>query len=130
MPERSVDWLKQAEKDLESAYWQKKGKFFEWSCFCAQQAAEKALKALYQRLGGEAWGHSVFNLLQGLQERIDVPEELLNMGKKLDRFYLLTRYPNGWDWGAPYEYYTEEDADEAISCAEEIIRFCKSFLVK
>jgi spore coat polysaccharide biosynthesis protein SpsF len=39
-------------------------------------------------------------------------------------------YPNGWEVGIPHDYYTEEDADEAISGAEEIIRFCKNFLVK
>jgi HEPN domain-containing protein len=28
------------------------------SCFAAQQGADKALKAVVQRLGGEPWGHS------------------------------------------------------------------------
>lgn len=57
MPERSTDWIKQAERDIESARAQMKDEFFEWSCFIAQQGAEKAVKAVYQKIGGEAWGH-------------------------------------------------------------------------
>ena len=41
MPERSGDWIRQAEKDLEN----------EWACFSAHQSAEKALKAVYHKLG-------------------------------------------------------------------------------
>lgn len=56
MPERSSDWLKQALRDLESAKVQKQNNFFEWACFISQQAAEKAIKAVYQKLGAESWG--------------------------------------------------------------------------
>ncbi len=130
MPERSADWLKQAEKDLENAFWEIKGGFFEWACFSAQQAAEKALKALYQRLGGTAWGHSVFNLLKGLEEKLEIPENLFHFARKLDQYYIPARYPNGWDAGIPHEYFTEEDAREAVRGAGEIIRFCKSILAR
>ncbi|MBI4493722.1 MAG: HEPN domain-containing protein [Chloroflexi bacterium] len=34
--------------------------FHDWACFSAQQAAEKTVKAVLQRLGAEAWGHAVF----------------------------------------------------------------------
>ncbi len=129
MPERSHDWMRQAEKDLENARWEKEGGYFEWACFVAQQAAEKAIKAVYQKLGGEAWGHSVFNLLRGLEEKgIDLTGEMISAGRKLDRFYTPTRYPNGWDSGTPHDYYTEEDAEDAIRSAEEILRFCKGLL--
>ena len=130
MPERSADWLRQTEKDLENALWETKGRFFEWACFSAQQAAERALKALYQKLGGVAWGHSVFNLLKGLEEKLEVPEELFRIARKLDQYYIPSRYPNGWDAGIPHEYFTEEDACEAISGAGKIIRFCKDILAK
>ena len=62
MPERSADWMKQALRDLESAKAQKQDEFFEWSCFISQQAAEKALKAVFQKIGAEAWGHSLLEL--------------------------------------------------------------------
>jgi len=126
--ERSKDWIKQAERDLESAQAQKEDGFYEWSAFISQQAAEKAIKAAFQKLGIEAWGHSLAELLKGLKEEIEVPEEILNSGRYLDRFYIPTRYPNGWPAGAPFEYITEEDAENALIHSEKIIRFCKDIL--
>lgn len=59
MAERSGDWYRQARRDLDSARAQRAAEFFEWACFISQQASEKALKAALQKLGGEAWGHSI-----------------------------------------------------------------------
>jgi len=128
MVERSGDWYKQAERDLKSARTQLEAEFFEWSCFIAQQAAEKAVKALYQRFSGEAWGHSVHDLLRGIAEKVDVPEEAFENAKGLDRFYIPARYPNGWSSGFPGEYITKKDAKNAISNSQKILRFCKSIL--
>ena len=45
---KEVDnWLRQAQSDLIAAGNSLKSKNYDWSCFQAQQAAEKALKALY-----------------------------------------------------------------------------------
>ena len=49
MPERSKDWINQAEKDSKVAEVLIKDESFEWSCFAAQQAAEKAVKAVFQK---------------------------------------------------------------------------------
>jgi len=68
MVERSRDWMKQAERDLDNAKFEMSGGFYEWACFLSQQAAEKALKAAYQKLGGEAFGHSVSRLLSNMPE--------------------------------------------------------------
>lgn len=130
MPERSADWYKQAERDLESAKSQLKDGFFEWACFIAQQGAEKACKACYQRLGADAWGHSVADLLKGLREKIDIAEDFISAAKRLDRFYIPARYPNGWANGTPFEYITRKDAEDAISDSEKILRFCKDFLAR
>ncbi|RMH59452.1 MAG: HEPN domain-containing protein [Candidatus Hydrogenedentota bacterium] len=43
--------------------------------------------------------------------------------KKLDRFYIPTRYPNGLPEGTPHQNYTREDADFALRLAEEIMGF-------
>ena len=58
MPERSRDWYDQAKRDLETARWEVQGGFYEWGCFVAQQAAEKALKGVYQRRGTEGVLHA------------------------------------------------------------------------
>ena len=44
----------------------------------------------------------------------------------LDRFYIPTRYPNGFDTGSPKDYYTKKDAESACESARKIIEFCKS----
>ncbi|MDN3513291.1 MAG: HEPN domain-containing protein [Candidatus Brocadia sp.] len=130
MPERSADWIKQAERDIESARSQMNGGFYEWACFIAQQAAEKAVKAAYQKLGGEAWGHSVSELLKGLCEKTDTPQEVINIAKQLDKFYIPARYPNGWVSGTPSDYIAREDEDNAIGNSEKIIQFCKGILAR
>ena len=65
-----------------------------------------------------------------MREKIEVSDSLLDKGKKLDRFYIPARYPNGWAEGFPAEYISKEDAQNAISDCEEILRFCEGFLVK
>ncbi|MFH1771809.1 MAG: HEPN domain-containing protein [Candidatus Omnitrophota bacterium] len=130
MAERSKDWYKQAERDLKSAGAQLKAEFFEWACFIAQQAAEKAVKAVYQKLAAEAWGHSVNDLLKGLKEKLDVPDGLFQSAIGLDKFYIPARYPNGWAAGFPAEYITRKDAENAISDSKKILRFCKDILAK
>ncbi len=124
MASRAQDWLDQAWRDLEHARADLTGGYHEWACFSAQQAAEKALKALYQHLKGEAWGHSVKRLLEELPEAVGVSPELVDCGRILDRFYIPTRYPNGFDYGKPADYYTATDSRQAIGCAEKILRFC------
>ncbi len=130
MPERSSDWMRQAERDLASARIQSVNGFHEWACFIAQQAAEKAVKSVYQRMGGEAWGHSVSELLKGLKDRLDIGEELIDKARELDRFYIPSRYPNGWHSGIPGEYFNEKDSQHAIGNTEEILRFCQDILAR
>lgn len=104
--------------------------FFEWACFIYQQAAEKAVKAVYQKLGGEVWGHSVFSLLKGLKEKLEIDSELLEYAKLLDKFYISARYPNGWVEGFPGEMITQKEAEDARCCSEKIMRFCEDILAR
>jgi HEPN domain-containing protein len=121
---RAQDWLEQAKRDLEHARHDLIQGFHEWACFSAQQAAEKALKGLYQHLSGETWGNSVKHLLEALPPGTGVTAALTDCGRILDRFYISTRYPNGFDYGKPADYYAAADSEQAISCAEAILRFC------
>lgn len=54
MATREEDWIRQAKRDPEHARHALGDRDYEWSCFAAQQAAEKAVKALYQKLGADA----------------------------------------------------------------------------
>ena len=125
MPNRWRDWLAQAKRDLNHAVHACEDEDFEWSCFSAQQGAEKAVKAVFLYLHGESWGHSVFALLKALGDKIEVSEQLIEAAKNLDKHYIPTRYPNGFDSGMPGDYYTKKDAQEAIKNAREIIEFCE-----
>ncbi len=122
---RHQDWLKQAKRDLAHARDSLKGGYFEWSCFAAQQAAEKAVKAVYQKIGAEAWGHSVSELLGELPNKMKVGRPLLEFAKELDKYYIPARYPNAYPVGAPYEFYTKREAERAIKNAQKIIAFCE-----
>ena len=125
MAERSRDWFRQAEHDLAHARSAASAGDHDWACFAAQQAAEKAVKALAGRLGGEAWGHS---LLAMITELATVDPEIQSLREtviRLDRYYILTRYPNGFDAGAPLDYFLESDSREAIDHAEKVIEFVR-----
>jgi HEPN domain-containing protein len=120
--------MAQAERDLEEAEWSLKGEFYEWACFIAQQAAEKAVKAVYQAHHAVAWGHSVSKLLVSLPEGLRPEEALVECAIRLDRFYILPRHPNGFDVGSPKDYFTYHDAEKAIEDAREIIHACWRYL--
>ena len=128
MAERSRDWMAQAERDLRHARNARNDGDHEWACFAAQQAAEKSVKALAVRLGGEPWGHSVTALLQALPESSKPDAALVDRAKVLDKHYVQPRYPNGFDTGAPGDYYTAAEAETAIQHAEVILAFCRDRL--
>lgn len=123
MPERSLDWLRQAEKDLQKAQLDFDSGFYEWACFTAQQATEKAIKSLFQRLHGEAWGHGTKALLEQLP--YNDSSQYIEDAKLLDKFYITTRYPNGLPEGIPHDYFTKKEAGEAIKAALRIYEWCK-----
>ncbi|GAB4273180.1 MAG: HEPN domain-containing protein [Deferrisomatales bacterium] len=123
MTQRFKDWWAQAERDLEQALASQRDGRHEWACFAAQQAAEKAVKALHLRLGQEAWGHVVARLLKELPE--EPPEDLVEKAKVLDNFYIPTRYANGHPEGAPFEHYGRLQSEEAIRYAGEILAFVR-----
>jgi HEPN domain-containing protein len=126
MADRAQDWLRQAERDLSLAGESARSEHHEWACFAAQQAAEKAVKALHLHLKQEAWGHVVARLLEELPEAISVPPGLIEQGRVLDNFYIPTRYPNGHPSGAPFEHYGRLQSSEALRYANAILEFVRS----
>ena len=92
------------------------------------------LKKSLEREGHSVWVANDYStalkLLEELKEEMEVPAELIKSGMKLDKFYILTRYPNGFDAGKPSDFFDEDDAEEAIKNAEKIIEFCKNKIHK
>lgn len=128
----AIRWLTTAEDDNDSAVILKENGKFAHSCFHAQQAGEKALKAVWYLADADPWGHSIKKLIEDLNS-IDFKlyqrlESYTRMGMVLDRFYIPTRYPNGLPDITPDEAFTDEDADTCITYCKKIIDEVRSIL--
>ncbi|MEW5767973.1 MAG: HEPN domain-containing protein [bacterium] len=136
MEKREIEaarWFSQAEEDLKAAssFLEKEG--YNWVCFIAQQAAEKALKAVYYfRDEGVEWVHSLYILIEGDINRgiKGIPElkNLLDEARELDKVYVPTRYPNGLPYGIPSQFYTKKDGQRCLVIASQIIGETKKLL--
>ena len=96
------------------------------SCFHAQQAVEKAIRGLWYFFDEEPWGHSIIRLIQDLK---DIDEKVfsrlkkfINDAKKLDRYYIFTRYPSGLPDITPDVAYCEDDSQYCIDTAQKILK--------
>jgi HEPN domain-containing protein len=126
MSNRAEDWLRQARRDLEQARESRDSGRHEWACFAAQQAAEKAAKALHLASGQDAWGHMIAKLLRELPESVQASPELIDKGRTLDAFYTGPRYPDTYPEGAPFEHFGPLQSEQALRYASEIIAFVDS----
>ena len=125
-------WLTTADDDIDSAVILKENGKFAHSCFHAQQAGEKALKAVWFFADADPWGHSIKKLIEDLTS-VDLKlyqnlEPYARMGMVLDRFYIPTRYPNGLPDITPDVAFTHEDADTCITYSRKIIDEVRSIL--
>lgn len=126
MANRARDWMNQALRDLEQAEESRESGRHEWACFAAEQAAEKAVKALHLHLGQEALGHVIARLLTELPASVSIAGDLVEKGRVLDTFYIPPRYPNSYPEGAPFEHYGPLQSEEAVRYAREIIDFIRA----
>ncbi|MEO0248010.1 MAG: HEPN domain-containing protein [candidate division WOR-3 bacterium] len=126
--QRAKDWLKEAQAELCAASDLLKGRHWSWCCFTCQQAAEKALKALCEHFRTPQFGHNLNVLAQAVATHVAVPEPVRMACARLNRYYIPTRYPNAFDRGAPTEQFFEADARQALTDAEEVIRFAEGLI--
>ena len=130
MANRSRDWLLQAEHDLEHALAAAEARRFDWACFAAHQAADKAVKALHLAHDQEAWGHVVAKLLAELPETVRPGGDLLDAARVLDTFYIPTRSPDSHAEGPPFAHYGRFQGEEALRHARDIIGFVREALAE
>jgi HEPN domain-containing protein len=126
--ERSADWMDQAQGDLEHARSDVEHGFYDWACFSSQQASEKAVKAVLQKRGAEAWGHSVADLLEEVGSFRRVSDSLREAALELDKSYIPARYPDAHPSGSPRRRYTHAEAERMVRHAKEIVDFCEGLL--
>lgn len=104
-------WLEKAEKDLDDAKFNFGGERFEVAAFLCHQAAEKSLKALFISKFESLWR---IHDLKMLGEKVEAPEEILQLCDGLNPAYLETRYPLDIE-------YTKEEAEEFLVAAERVM---------
>ncbi|MBM4351221.1 MAG: HEPN domain-containing protein [Deltaproteobacteria bacterium] len=122
--EESLRWLTQAQDEFQDADdLRKRGRFY-LALFHFQQAAEKALKAyLYLKVKSIEvfYTHSIDDLLEMTFE-INSDFREVAQAKKLDRYYIPTRYPNGLPGSVPSRYFDDpKEAEEAMELAKSLI---------
>jgi HEPN domain-containing protein len=110
-------WLQRAESNLRIAHrGRREGVFLEDLCFDAQQAAEKALKALLIYLSGDyPRVHAFTLLLERLEQHVAVPEPIRQV-VELSDYAVQIRYPG--------DYYpvSEEEYERALELDERALR--------
>lgn len=118
MKSRAGDWLRQATEEFAWANDAIASKRWALVCFTAQQVAEKSLKAIaIARGASQVKSHST----KVIAEELGIDGELEDAAKQLDLYYVTTRYPDAFSTGAPFEYFTERQAREAIDFARRFL---------
>ncbi|GBD10757.1 hypothetical protein HRbin23_00403 [bacterium HR23] len=98
-----------------------------YAAFFAQQAAEKAPKALLSLQGYRAiLAHSVVDVLRGDSSLCIPPGAQGAPGREPDRPYMGRRYPNFSPAGGPHCYYSNREAERCVSYAASISEAVKS----
>jgi HEPN domain-containing protein len=120
------EWLKRARSNLARAKLPKvEEALWEDYCFDAQQAAEKALKALllFSNIPFR-FVHDIAELLTLLEQNgFELPEEI-RAGAELSNYAVEARYPS------PMEPVTEQEYEEAISISKIIVSWVTKIILK
>lgn len=125
-------WFRQAEHDLKVAQKNLKEDFFSDVCFMTEQASQKGLKA-YLFFTGERFVplHSVTKLALDCAKKDKGFAAIVDYGRILDKYYIPTRYPDALAGpSAPFEVYTQREAEEALRYARKILNLVKKKIFK
>ena len=125
-PEDPREWLNRARSNLALAKNTcDNSVYFEDLCFNAQQAAEKAIKAvcIFHHIP-YPYVHDLATLVTVLmQNGISVPEQVKESAK-LTRFAIATRYPH------LLSSVSEREYQRAVAVAEGVIRWSEDEIIK
>lgn len=115
-PDDPREWLNRARSNLSRSRMRSPDVYLEDSCFDAQQAAEKAIKAVMITMGVEfPYTHDLTRLLSLLEDAgTNAPDAVLQAGV-LTEYATVTRYPGA------YESVSEEEYANAVRMAEVVV---------
>jgi HEPN domain-containing protein len=122
-PDDPREWLNRARSNLARAKAKRKGVYLEDLCFDAQQAAEKAIKALLIKLDVNfPYVHDLADLLTSVEKVGQEVPELIRQAERLSKFAVFTRYPGIGPSIKEKEYReTLEIAARVVKWAENIV---------
>ncbi|MBI3681022.1 MAG: HEPN domain-containing protein [Acidobacteria bacterium] len=122
-PDDPREWLNRARSNLERANLKGNLTYLEDLCFDAQQAAEKAIKAvLIHRKVPLVYTHNLQRLLDLVEQcGVAIPQTVAE-ASYLTRFASLTRYPAA-DEATPEQY------EEAKRIAEAVLRWAEQLML-
>ena len=122
-PDDPREWLNRSRSNLAQAKAKRKGVYLEDLCFDAQQAAEKAIKALLIKLDMNfPYVHDLAELLTLVEKAGQAVPEPIKRAEELSRFAVFTRYPGIGPSIKEKEYReTVEIAARVVKWAENII---------
>jgi HEPN domain-containing protein len=122
-PEDPREWLNRARSNLALASAQGEGVYLEDLCFNAQQAVEKAIKALLIRRHVEfPYVHDIAELLTVLEQAGQELPQVIRQAERLTRFAVFTRYPGIAPPIRPEEY------TDAMHIAREVVQWREDLL--
>ena len=122
-PDDPREWLNRARSNLSRAKTRIPEAYLEDLCFDAQQAAEKAIKALLAKRGvAFPYVHDLARLLTLLEEAGEDLPESVRRAEGLTRYAVVTRYPG------LAEPVTEAHYQEAVASAEAVVRWAEGKL--
>ena len=129
-------WIRQAREDSEAAGCLFENAHLAFACFHCQQAVEKALKALMFAKGrlkrSDLEAHDILALSYRASQMDPSFRAIPNMVAAMHGYYIKTRYPH-YQRGLcqniiPAEMFSHQDAENAISKAEEILQLIEQVL--
>jgi HEPN domain-containing protein len=119
-PDDPYEWLNRARSNLKRAQADIRlsGVYLEDLCFDAQQAAEKAIKAVLLRLGIPfPYTHDLTKLLTLITEGGEPIPDSVKEADRLSRFAVVTRYPG------LTEPVIREEYERAVKIAAAVVRW-------
>src|SRR5262245_14602756 len=122
-PDDPREWLNRARSNLARAQTKITGVYLEDLCFDAQQAAEKAVRALLIERGVTfPYVHDLARLVTLLEQAGHEIPELVRRAEALTRYAVVTRYPG------LAEPVTEAHYQEAIVLATAVLEWVEDQL--
>lgn len=117
-PDDPREWLNRARSNLARAQAQLPGVYLEDLCFDAQQAVEKAIKALLiKRSIAFPYIHDLARLVTLLEEAGQEVPTSVRRAEALTQYAVTTRYPG------LAEPVTEAQYQEAVAIAKDVVRW-------